>query len=414
MKKLLFLTNSYPIEYGSASVLCTHRVMDVVRKNDNFEVHVLCFKYPKECSEEIINNIHVHRVNPSLWIQWINSFFVKNKCSKLLDLLSKIQRVAVFPWYPLQMPFSLKLLNCYAKNLNNKEKFDIVISEHHGIETFICGCRMMKDNNGLRHIAILWDPIKGQTITQYLPKSFIEHKIMRLEKLSMEYTTMIVSTGTMRDYYNRHHDIAKDKRQYLGFPGVIRPSEEVTTDKLTLIKEGYINVVYSGQLSPLQRDPIPVIELFNRCQFAEKINLIFFAIGNVEDDIKKIKFKGQFSYNGYIPLQELHTIYRHADYLLNISHTNPNMVPSKIFEYMSYGKPIISTFVTDGDAAAKTLANYPEALVVDLKKNDEANLQNLNLFLSKKHEFVDFEEVKHNFKENTPEAYLELIESVLN
>jgi glycosyltransferase involved in cell wall biosynthesis len=300
-----------------------------------------------------------------------------------------------------------------ADNLTKKNHYDLVVSEHHGVESFVCGCQIKKENDWIKHIAILWDPIKGQTITQYLPIKYINKRIERLERMSADYSSMIISTGTMRDYYNSHHDIAKDKRQYLGFPGVIRPSEEVPTDKLTLIKEGYINVVYSGQLSPLQRDPIPVIELFNRCQFAEKINLIFFATGNVEDDIKKIKFKGQFSYNGYIPLQELHTIYRHADYLLNISHTNPNMVPSKIFEYMSYGKPIISTFVTDGDAAAKTLANYPEALIVDLKKNDEANLQDLNLFLSKNHDFVDFEVVKHNYKENTPEAYLELIESVL-
>ena len=43
-------------------------------------------------------------------------------------------------------------------------------------------------------------------------------------------------------------------------------------------------------------------------------------------------FKVRKVVHDYIPLNVLHTLYLHADYLLNISHVNPSMVPSKIFE----------------------------------------------------------------------------------
>ena len=89
------------------------------------------------------------------------------------------------------------------------------------------------------------------------------------------------------------------------------------------------------------------------------------------------------------------------------------MVPSKIFEYMSFGKPIISTFITDGDAAQKYVTRYPEGLCVDLKNDDATNVESINVFLKKRHKDVSFDIVSDLFKDNTPEKYLATIDIII-
>jgi hypothetical protein len=218
----------------------------------------------------------------------------------------------------------------------------------------------------------------------------------------------------MEDFFQKDMDSAFDHRVYLDIPTLLIPEPAVKTDYLSLLDSRSINIVYSGVLSLKQRNPIPIINLLNQCVMSEKINLLFFSMG--ADDIltdAATSFRGSIIQHNYIPLNELHTIYQHADYLLNISHVNPNMVPSKLFEYMSYGKPIISAYCTDGDASKKCLIQYPEGISIDLKRDDSENVAILNTFLSSNHNEVPFEIVKKKFYNNTPERYLALINEVL-
>jgi hypothetical protein len=166
-------------------------------------------------------------------------------------------------------------------------------------------------------------------------------------------------------------------------------------------------------LSVNQRNPLPLINLLGRCEYAERVNLVFFSMGADEAVKEAAKdFPGSIECHDYIPLAELHTVYRHADYLLNVSHINANMVPSKIFEYMSYGKPVISTFVSRGDSAQKYLERYSEGLCIDLNAPEEDNISAINAFLSACHPVVPFEEIQSRFRENTPEAFLSVFDGL--
>ena len=260
----------------------------------------------------------------------------------------------------------------------------MVVSEHHGLSTLLTGCRLMKEFEGLKHIAVLWDPVKGQMATMKLPKNFTDHRIENIEEFAARYTTLQISTLSMKAYHSEHGDIVADHRIYLDIPSILKPEAEVPTDKISLIREGGINIVFSGLLSEYYRDAQPIIRLLGKTIFASQINMLFFSRGEKEAVEAAAKdFSGEIIYHDYIPLAELHTMYRHAEYLLNVSHINANMVPSKIFEYMSYGKPIISTYVTDGDSAEKYVSRYSEGLCIDLKKSDDENVSSLEDFLKR-------------------------------
>lgn len=417
MKKILFLTQSYPCIRKSATILCTHRVMECMARIPECEVHCLCVQYDDEVTEEQLNNIHVHRFKDTWWHR------VYYRCSigkslipqKYYPYLQKIQKALTIPFYPCIHPLLFFRWKKEAKRIVKKEQFSIVIAEHHGYNTLMTGCYLKKWLSGIKFIAVLWDPVKGQIQTTKLPKNFTEKRITAQEQMLTDLSDVIISTLSMKKYFDIHGDIASSKRIFMDIPGVLPPDNEVRTDYLSMLKLGYINIVYSGLIGAPQRDPLVFLNMLNRQKNAERINIIFFCKGVPISEQNKWKeaFKGHIYIHDYIPLPELHTIYRYADYLLNISDINANMTPSKIFEYMSYGKPIISTYITEGDAAKQYLDKYPEALIIDQKEDFHSNLYKLDTFLSSKHIPVPFETVQNTFPINTPEKFVEIIQSFI-
>ena len=413
MAKILFLTSSFPDMRRSATMLCTHRIMECVADSGRHETHALCLQYEGEVSEEIINGIHVHRCKPSLWTQWRQRVMESRKHHLIERFLEVSQKAFTIPSFPNTEPITIRKYYAAAKRLQQKENFDMVVSEHHGLLTLLSGCRLMQNFN-VKHVAMLWDPVKGQIATIKLPKSYTDSRIAKVETFVAKNTTLQISTKSMQQYHDVEGDISADHRIYLDIPSILKPELEVPTEYLNLFQDDGINIVFSGLLSGSQRDPRPIIRLLNKTAYAEKINMIFFSMGacDVLNEAAKF-FKGNIVVHDYIPLSELHTLYLHADYLLNVSHVNPNMVPSKIFEYMSYGKPIISTYLTDGDSAQNYICKYPEGLCLDLKRTQDENLKALNSFLSKKHSIVDFNTVKTLFENNTPDTYLSVIDRII-
>lgn len=414
MKKILFLTRSYPDTLGSATMLCMHRVLNCVAESGRYEVHALCMRYPGETNEDRVGDVAVHRFNPTWWQRVRNSLQKSRKHKKLERIMEVTTKLLTIPTFPRTEPLSTKRYIRAASLLQRSVGFDLVVSEHHGLETLLTGCQLMKVFPGLKHVAVLWDPVKGQMATVKLPQSYTTRRINRIETFAADFTTLQISTESMKAYHTSHGDIVADHRLYLDIPGILRPEPEVPTEKLSFIREGAINIIFSGLLDEYYRDALPIIHLLGRTEFASRLNMLFFSRGEKESVEAAAKdFPGSIAYLDYIPLSELHTMYRHADYLLNVSHINANMVPSKIFEYMSYGRPIISTYITDGDSAQKYISKYPEGICLDLKRKQEENLNALNSFLSMKHDGVDFNTVKSLFKNNTPETYLGVIDRTI-
>lgn len=57
-----------------------------------------------------------------------------------------------------------------------------------------------------------------------------------------------------------------------------------------------------------------------------------------------------------------------ADFLINLSNTITNQLPSKVFEYMSSGKPIINFYYSEDDLGLKYLKKYPLCININLNR----------------------------------------------
>lgn len=403
-RKVLFLTASYPEIRKSATVLCSRRVIDALRRYGSFELHCLTLRYEGERMEESIEGLHIHRINRTLPLRLTDRF----------PALFKLQKFLSAPFYPCNFPIQLKLWERAAVKLFKKERFDFVLAEHHSYETLMTGCKLKRLFPDVVYLPILWDPVMGQIPTGKLPAWFTSKRILSQEIMLSKYSDKIISTQSMKTFFEKVGDISSEKRLFFDIPGIQRPEAEVSTGYLSLLKPDSINIVYSGLLVIPQRSPEYIIKLLNMTDSAPKINLLFFCSGNADNMLEKLSvtFKGTIAVHGYIPLSELHTLYRRADYLLNISDSNAAMTPSKIFEYMSFGKPVISTYRVPGDAAKTYLEKYPDAFVCDETVPIAENLSAIDAFLKKEHPLISFEKVAGIYPMNTTIPFVELLSNM--
>lgn len=418
MKKILFTIQWYPAK-DSANVLCDDKIIQEVLKTDNYEIHCLVYKPNGFAKFDIINGVRIHRFSRGLYFRYY--LWARENKSKIgasiNRIILRIKQILTIPSYPCYEPLATLKYAKEAKKLHKKEKFDIVISEHHGFDTLYAGHALKKYDPNIKFVPILWDPFTGKEPAKYLPKGYAEKKLLNSESKILSNADCIIAMMSSIEYHKKMsiNKAYYDKYRFLDIPGIIKPKESLADAKF--IDESKINIVYSGVLSLPERDPSYIVELLNQTKYAKDINLVFLAIGNGVDKLYGLKetFSGNLVINGYVSREEINAIYHKSDVLLNLGGSNPYMVPSKIFEYMSYGKSILSTYYIDDESSKKYFEKYPLALCIDERKNKDKNKAILEEFIgSKLNKKIEFEDVKKAFPYNLPESYVKVIKDVID
>ena len=422
MKKILFIIQSYPSN-RSANVLCDDKIMSAMVAKGGYEIHSLVYRFHGQKLYEEINGIKVHRFRRGKWWDLYTyardneKHFYCRMIVKINRLYMRLRQFACIPIYPNYEPLLARLVAKEAIKLHNKEHFDLVVAEHSGRDTLYAGAQLKKKDKGIKLVSILWDPFSGKDLARYLPHWYADYMMQKDECKILRYSDRIVCLYSNKKYQDTN---SKNKSFYpnirfLDIPGIIRPSRQYQEESFT--KKGMINMLYSGILSLPDRDPTMLIKILNSSKYAGSINLQFFVAG--AEGTAKAKnllkiFKGKYTLHPYVPKKQLDSIAAHSDILINIGGPNPRMVPSKIFEYMSLGKPIFSTYYIDNDSSKGYLCNYPAAVCVDIRKPIAELTTELDFFLDKKlHSVVPFEEVEGMFPLNTPSKYIDVFDELL-
>ena len=417
MKKILFTIQWYPTVL-SANALCDEKIINLLKRDKQYEINCLTYKNENQAKVGKYNDIKVFRFRRSLWWDIVikakqNKGLSPSFILKLDHLLLRIKQVLTIPIFPIVNLKSCIKFALKAYNLQKKNNYDIVISEHHGIDSLLAGYFLKRHFPQIKFVAILWDPISAKTPVRYLSARYALNRSIALERSMLKHADYVIgmkSSENTVSVYNLGYD---EKHKFFDIPGIVE--QVATTYKCPQLKDGYVNIVYSGVLSLPDRDPSYLIDIINLCPFAERVNLVFFCtgFGRVILEQKSDVFKGIISICDYIPHADLLSVYRDSDVLLNFGGVNESMVPSKIFEYMSMCKPILSTYKIDNEASKHYLDRYPSALCLDERKSLDENALLLQEFLQNIDRLqVSFEEVKNKFPLNTPAIYVDLIKQL--
>ena len=108
---------------------------------------------------------------------------------------------------------------------------------------------------------------------------------------------------------------------------------------------------------------------------------------------------------------EINDLVKDTDILINFGNNIKEMVPSKIFEYISYLKPILSFAPIEDEPSIPYLEKYPLSCVIHEEDPIDANMMAIKRFMSnKKNISISKELIQNTFYNNTPAAFADYID----
>lgn len=417
MRKILFTIQWFP-SLLSANVLCDEELIKELKKDFNNEIHLLVPRAYGQQVYEYIDGIHVHRFKRNLlwtWKTWakmnsgktIGSFIIK-----IQRVILRIRQLFLIPIYPI---YELSFVSDFSKKtleLHEQIGFDIVISEHNGIETLLAGYNLKKKYPNVKYLPILWDPILGKPYARYLPQKYAYKKLKEFESRILYAADIVVSMASHERYLRicMGEDSLFSKFRFLDLPRLSKPPLREKDSVYT--QHNYLNFVYAGVISLPDRDPYVLLESLDALN-NRKINVVIFTTYDIMKLNNRRKFKNiKVTYYNYIDRYKLLSVYEAADFFINLGDSKSNMLPSKIFEYMSYGKPIISTYLTEDDCTINYLQKYP--LCYLFNQNRPQSVKDLGQFIiDNKNARLEYDKVVEIFPQNSSKPYVDLINELL-
>lgn len=424
MKKILFLVQSYPAQ-NSANALCDETIINALSKTNQYEIHVMCGRYYGQEKEEIIHGIIVHRVNRGLlWKAY--SWAIENeqnaRAKYILSanrIIWRLKQLLTIPLYPMVQPILCAKYCIKADQLYSKYLFDLVWADHFSLEYLLAGMHLKKKNHQIKFVPMFWDALSAGLDVNYLPKMYsrrrrknLERKILQVADcpifLKAHKERMEKEWGTKQEFTHIH---------FLDIPRFVVPDMRMN-GMPSMIKEfdtKDVNIVFAGNLG--QRKVDYVFEILSNIE-NPNIKLWFFTPMEFEEELTGLaKLYGLTVYvMGYVAHSVLEQYLISADIFLNIGVDSDCIIPSKIFEYMSYGKMILSVQVNEHDPCIKYFKKYKGAILINdgsIRGDLTKDICRVKQMIESAKSFnVNRVDLINAFYDNTPDAYIEILEKL--
>lgn len=400
MKKILFLCFNYPKGEFGPSTMCSVRIMRELVATGEYEVHCLSYNIDGKDTYDEVPGIILHKIplKPDLKKR---SRFVIHFC-----------QVLMLPFFPYAHLCSDRRHYRESIRAMGGLHFDMVFAQYYPEQSLKSGLYLKKSGIGDKLMVTFWDNVYGKLPRSIVPKSFALRRQRKAENKIARYADVIVSLYPLKSFHKEYGDVpnAFGKRRYLGIPSVTRPRQLYQSAYLDVIKQDKINILFSGTIFK-KEFVLYFVKLLNSCSQAKDINLIVFTRSLSQETIEDVSntFKGSIQIMGWIPLGDLLALYPHVDFFVSFPGV-ATAICSKVYEYMSYGKPIMLLYEDDSDVNIATFSKYPICMSFDTRLPVQKNVEKIEDYITtSKGQTVPYEEVERVFKDDTASAYIRLI-----
>lgn len=416
MKRVLVLVG----ESLSANGICANAVMNEL-KIKGYEVTCLTNQEYNQKNREYKNGIQIEKVKPRLTYRmnyWCKNHggFLSQLLQKISFLLNKVNLIFSIPTWPLISPLYTYRFYKSAKNLYEHHKYDCVISIYTQIDMVIAGYFIKKKYPEVKFVPYFLDSLSGGYGPRVFSKEWVIKRGLIWERKLLTIADKIVimkSSETHHQKYNKWESYYS-RIKVLDIPLLTSLSnKDITTD---LLDKKKINIVYVGSIPCHIRNPKYSLEVFKKVNI-ENCRLTIIGANTCPDLIKKAQEeskKNEIVLIDQISHEEVISVLRNADVLLNMGNNIASMVPSKIFEYMSVGKPILSFYPIENEPSIKYLEKYPISLSIkeDWDKLEDNVLKVENFIKNSSGKIVNLDEFEEKMYKNTPKAFVEELEEI--
>ncbi len=288
------------------------------------------------------------------------------------------------------------------KNIN-AWKFDVIVAVMGSFDVAAAAMIYKKNNPDIKLVVYQVDPCS----TNEVSPSSTKKERLNFEKKLYEISDKIINTPILfeesKALYTKE---IIDKMIPMEFPNVVPVEDDNSKNNAD------IRCLFTGNIYGNFRDPKYTLRLFDKVDSSIK----FEVIGSVKPEVKSEFAQHSILYHGPKPLEETKSELKKANVLVNIGNGMLNQVPSKLFEYISYGKPIVNICKNRDCPTLPYLADYP--YVLNLFEEDELfeeQVKKLNDFILENHSNrMTPEEITNAFETCTPQYCAKQMLGVFN
>lgn len=383
--KVLFIVS----RLGSANGICAYNVASFLAER-GIDVRFLAQDHMKTRKPvDGTGRIEVITVTPSIYLRLKNEFSALNGrigtwiCS-LLDLLDRVWVLLCYPCWPLKAPALAKRFAAKAVELVEREAIDIVIPVYTSIEMLIAGNMVKQKCSGVKLIPYFLDALSAGQKPRFMSQQTKLKKALRWEKKLLSNADGIVMMAAAKKSYDVIDQNLEylDRTVFLDIPMLNCRESVKSTRSRKYFPENEKVFFFAGAMARNIRDPQKLLELFRS---AEAPNWGLYLAGSsdymhiIDEAVKndpRIRFLGR------LPHSQVEEMMEEADFLINIGNTLSYMVPSKIFEYMAFNKPLVSTYKISDDPCLPYLNLYKKAVLIDERNEIGASVEQLQRFVN--------------------------------
>lgn len=276
----------------------------------------------------------------------------------------------------------------------SKQEYDVVI----GVSApYYIMQAVAEANVNCRKMAIQLDPFTNN----YTLSSRFKKRRKKIENRTYSKLSVLFAGDYLYDDLLAIISKARENIIPTPLPGLV--CESMVDKTRTFENDGQaVNFLFVGQFYENIRNPHYLLELFSYLPSNYYLHIVG---GGCEKEVEKyISILGErLIRHGWVSKEEANAFMDQFDVLVNVNNTITNQLPSKLFEYIATGKPIVNLCKSDVCLSQAYMDKYENGIcIVEEKGFIDCNAklienfveQNLHIVLSK-------DEILNRFNENT-------------
>ncbi len=390
--------------------ICLHRVaVELIKAG--CDVHVIAYKRNGQQAPSVYEGVKIHYIKMRLFyiLRTYGEDHIESLWGKIAiqiaKPLNKIAKLFLIHKFPMASEIAVTRYYNKAVGLYQQHKFNAVIALFNPEDTLFAGAKLKERFPEIKLGAYILDSLIFLAGKKKLPLFLRDKLCWNFEKMVYDHFDMVYNMEThMIHHQNRKYEPYRNKMVFLDTP-LFSPRQPVLTKKLYSNDKKHL--VYMGTLFKTFRNPDYMHRLFLEANMNQDYNLHFYTRGDCEGDV--INFQNESDNaifrHGYVPHAEIDNIFANADFLINLGVSNSTNISSKIFDYMSIGKPIIHFYYLENDVNLRYFQKYDLALMIKMDEDlFHDNAVRLKYFLeSTYNKTLNSEILLETFRKNLPE-----------
>lgn len=405
LKHLVLIVGKY-YPQPSPTGKCAREYISLLK--DKYNVDVVFIQYGIEAVYGIKNNDET-LYGLSNWRLWSENWLFEKRsratsklCCNLLTLgilalktIGRLQSVFLFPnnlqWFYKSAYRTLCLIH-------KENPIDVVFTVSSPFSAHLAGEQFKKSFPDVKWVTYTVDPFSVSHKSTGLLRRASNKAVLAEHRILSNADTNFLSEEI---YENRRDLYQVVKSKTLSLP-YLMPANSNMADN-SFFDSSKINLVYAGRFYKDIRNPEVMLKTM-LLTGSDNIVLHLYVTSDCEDLVDQyVKMSaGKIIRHCIVSTEEIQKILLNADILICIGNSVPEFKPSKVFEYIATGRPIIN-FYQNG-IVDEVLTQYPVVLQISNMQNEAKSASETERFCltnqGKRVEFSKIETVymKHSAK----------------